>query len=121
MNDYINTQNETVVNRQTQTTVPNADYEELPEGLPFYYSIDMKWAILMIIFGIIIGFVQIAATGFFLFLPFLRKEYRCIRCKSKYTKIFKPEKCPLCGGILVSENEYIKNQYEFEKINNTTS
>ena len=115
MDNNINTQNGVVVNRQTHTSVPNADYEELPEGLPFYYSIDMKWAVLMIIFGVIIGIIQIIATGFFLFLPFIRKEYRCIRCKSKYTKIFKPERCPLCGGFLIPENEYLKRQYEFEK------
>ena len=118
MDNNQHTQNGVVVNRQTQTTVPNADYEELPEGLPFYYSMDMKWAVLMIIFGVILGILQIVVTGFFIIAPFMRKEYRCIRCKSKYTKIFKPERCPLCGGVLISENEYLKNQYEFDKINN---
>lgn len=106
-----NTLNGVVVNRQQhQTTVSDNPYEEYPEGLPFYYTMDMKLCIVLIILGVLAGIIQILLTGFFLFLPVMRKEYRCIRCKTKYTKVFRPKQCPLCGGTIIPESDYVKIQ-----------
>ena len=119
MNENQNMPSGVVVNRQTQTqtVVPDSSYEDLPDGLPFYYTMDMRLCIMMIILGIILGIAQLIITIGLILLPFLRKEYRCIRCKTKFIKLSKPEKCPLCGGIVIPEKEYIENQTPSKHIN----
>ena len=116
MNDDINLQSGVVVNRQTQTAVPDSTYDDLPDGLPFYYTMDMRFCVILIIVGVIVGILQFLLMGGLLVLPFLRKEYRCIRCKTKYTKFSKPKICPLCGGTVVPEKEYIENQLQYDNI-----
>ena len=115
MNENQNIPSGVVVNRQTQTVVPDSSYEDIPEGLPFYYTMDMRLCIMMIIFGVILGILQLIFTIGLIILPFLRKEYRCVRCKTKFTRLSKPAKCPLCGGIVIPEKTYIENQTQFEK------
>ncbi len=109
-----------VVNRQiqTQTTVPDGGGEYETYGLPFYYFLDFRFCILLIVLGVIAGIAQFMFMGGLFVLPFLKKknEFRCIKCKSFFEQNKKPDVCPYCGGEVIPEKEYIKNQNVYNKL-----
>lgn len=102
---------------QTQTEVPGGDYDSISVGLPFYYFIDFRMGIFLIILGIIAGIIQFALMGSLFFLPFIKKRnYRCIKCKSAFQQFKAIKICPYCKGQVIPEKEYIKNQNIYDKL-----
>lgn len=108
-----------VVNRQinTQTTVSQPVYDDSLGSLPFYYFLDIRFCILLIVLGIIAGIVQFLVAGGLLILPFIKKNYVCVKCKYIFSQSTKPIRCPLCGGMVLSQKDYKKHMQRVQLVN----
>lgn len=99
-----------LVNRQTtQTVAPQPISDNSLSDLPFYYFLDIRFCILLIVLGIIAGIVEFLVMEGLILLPFKKKNYVCIKCKYMFSQSGKPRICPLCGGSVISEKEYKKS------------
>ena len=120
MNIPENLLNNPIVKREVKPAI-TVQPTELPvetiEGLPFYYYFDIKFASLLIGIGIILFIFNILiGIGIFI-IPYLVKKFICTKCKKIIYKRTNPQKCSVCGGIVVPIKEYSP---ETTKINDTT-
>ena len=102
------------VQRQIQPTVSPPVYDEPIEGLPFYYYFDMRFCVLLIVLGIIVGIIQFLLTAGLLAFPFLRRKYICIKCKHEFQQFNNPHYCKFCKGMVVPEKEYFRRYAQLE-------
>lgn len=112
-----------VVNRhiQTETAVPDSSYDDIAGYLPFYYFIDFRIAIILLGLGLLAGIIQFLSVGVFFFIPLnKKKEFRCIKCKSFFEQHKQLKTCPFCGGMVISEKDYIKQQNLYNNLYNKT-
>ena len=101
---------------QTQTTVPSTEYyDEVYYDLPFYYTLDLRFCIFLIILGVLVGVLQFVLTGTLFYLPFARKKYICTRCKSTYKRFKKLKICPKCYGKVIPGKEYLEKSEILER------
>ncbi len=102
---------EPVVKRQIQTTptVSQPTYDDY--GVGYYYYYDFRFAILLIVLGVIVGLIEFAAVTGLIMIPFISKKYICLKCKHTFKSCKKPKRCPKCGSSSVlTEKEYLENK-----------
>lgn len=90
-----------VVNRpkatNTEVQVPS-EFEDL--GLPFYYYMKPWHGFLLIGLGFVVLILSMFFTGLLMFIPFIRKKYRCSNCGRKYFQKGNGI-CKFCRGQII--------------------
>ena len=87
------------VQRQITETIEQPTQYEMPEGLPFYYYMGSFLPYIIITIGIVAFFISIIGSGFFCYLIFFRKKYRCQKCGHTFScKKHEEPICPKCGN-----------------------
>ena len=106
---------EVVVQRQIQQEVQAPTvYYEMPEGLPFYYYIDIGFIIMFILKLVFVAFIAAFIFGVLFLINILSKKYICVRCNHEFTRIMKPLGCPKCNGIAILKEDYEQQHNTFE-------
>lgn len=109
-----------VVHREIKPTSTHSVEEvETIEGLPFYYYFDKRAAILLIVVGIIVMLCKFASLSS-LIIPFFVKKYVCIKCKKRYYGLKNPRICRVCGGMVLTEEDYLENSQYAKDVDNVS-